>query len=83
MFPLRLTNWGTRQFHLLESSPMTDSEHNDSLFTDQTFVGLDLPEPIQRAVDDLGFTNLTKVQADVLPLSLAGRDIVAQAQTGS
>jgi len=83
LFPLRLTNWGTRQFHLLESSPMTDSEHNDSLFTDQTFVGLDLPEPIQRAVDDLGFTNLTKVQADVLPLSLAGRDIVAQAQTGS
>ena len=83
LFPLRLTNWGTRQFHLLESSPMTDSEDNGSLFTDQTFVGLDLPEPILRAVDDIGFTNLTKIQAEVLPISLGGRDVVAQAQTGS
>jgi len=62
---------------------MTDSEHHDSLFTDQTFVGLDLPEPILRAVDDIGFTNLTKIQAEVLPISLGGRDVVAQAQTGS
>jgi ATP-dependent RNA helicase RhlB len=62
---------------------MTEPEHAGSLFTDQTFDGLDLPEPIQRAIDDLGFTNLTQVQAEVLPISLAGRDIVAQAQTGS
>jgi superfamily II DNA/RNA helicase len=62
---------------------MTDSEDNGSLFTDQTFVGLDLPEPILRAVDDIGFTNLTKIQAEVLPISLGGRDVVAQAQTGS
>jgi len=62
---------------------MTESEHSESLFTDQTFDEMDLPEPIQRAVDDLGFSNLTRVQADVLPISLAGRDVVAQAQTGS
>jgi len=62
---------------------MTEPEHPGSYFTDQTFDELNLPEPIQRAIDDLGFSNLTKVQAEVLPLSLAGRDIVAQAQTGS
>jgi len=62
---------------------MTEPEHTGSLFTDQTFGELNLPEPIQRAIDDVGFTNLTQVQADVLPISLAGGDVVAQAQTGS
>jgi len=68
---------------MLESPPMTESEHSDTLFTDHTFGELDLPEPIQRAVDDQGFTRLTRVQAEVLPMSLEGRDVVAQAQTGS
>jgi ATP-dependent RNA helicase RhlB len=62
---------------------MTESERRATLFTEQTFDDLDLPEPIRRAVDDLGFTNLTMVQSEVLPISLAGRDVVAQAQTGS
>ena len=62
---------------------MTDTEHLGSLFTDQTFDDVDLPEPLRRAVDDLGFTHLTKVQAEVFPISLGGRDVVAQAQTGS
>jgi ATP-dependent RNA helicase RhlB len=62
---------------------MTESEHSNSLFTDQTFTDLDLPEPIQRAVDEQGFTHLTRVQAEVLPMALEGRDVVAQAQTGS
>jgi ATP-dependent RNA helicase RhlB len=62
---------------------MTDADPKGSLFTDQAFDGLDLPEPIRRAIDDLGFTRLTQVQAEVLPISLAGRDVVAQAQTGS
>ena len=62
---------------------MTQPEHPGSLLTDQTFNDVNLPEPIQRAVDDLGFSNLTKIQAEVLPISLTGRDVVAQAQTGS
>ena len=68
---------------MLESPPMTESRKSDSLFTDRTFHDLVLPEPIQRAVDDLGFTHLTRVQAEVLPVSLEGQDVVAQAQTGS
>jgi len=68
---------------VLESPPMTESRKSDTLFTDRTFHDLDLPEPIQRAIDDLGFTHLTRVQAEVLPVSLEGQDVVAQAQTGS
>jgi len=68
---------------VLESPPMTESGKSDTLFTDRTFQDLDLPETIQRAIDDLGFTHLTQVQAEVLPVSLEGQDVVAQAQTGS
>ncbi len=62
---------------------MTHTKRNDTLFSDLTFDAFDLPEPVRRAVDDLGFSQLTRVQAEVLPISLTGRDVVAQAQTGS
>ena len=62
---------------------MAQTSDGSSLFSDRTFSDLELPEPLQRAVHDLGFDRLTKVQAEVLPLALTGRDVVAQAQTGS
>ncbi len=62
---------------------MTTENAPDQLFTDTTFDQIALPEPLQRAVAELGFERLTRVQAQVLPLSLDGRDVVAQAQTGS
>ena len=62
---------------------MVTDERSTSLFTENTFDEFDLPESIQMAVKDLGFTHLTRVQAEVLPVSMAGRDVVAQAQTGS
>jgi len=61
----------------------TDSESSSQLFTPITFDEIPLPESIHQAIDELGFTNLTRVQAEVLPLTLEGRDVVAQAQTGS
>jgi ATP-dependent RNA helicase RhlB len=61
----------------------TDDESTSTLFTKTTFDDLELPEPLRRAVAELGFTHLTRVQAEVMPLTLAGRDVVAQAQTGS
>jgi ATP-dependent RNA helicase RhlB len=62
---------------------MTADQRSASLFTDHTFEELDLPELVLRAINEFGFTHLTQVQAEVLPVSLAGRDVVAQAQTGS
>jgi len=55
----------------------------DSLFTEATFDELDIPAEVRRAIDELGFTRLTRVQKEVLPLTLAGRDVVVQAQTGT
>jgi ATP-dependent RNA helicase RhlB len=62
---------------------MTDTADADPLFSDLTFDQIDLPEELSRAVSELGFQRLTRVQAEVLPLTLAGRDVAAQAQTGS
>ncbi|MEE4271238.1 MAG: DEAD/DEAH box helicase [Thermoanaerobaculales bacterium] len=62
---------------------MSDDTATDQLFSDLTFNDVDLPDELRSAVADLGFERLTRVQAEVLPLSLEGRDIVAQAQTGS
>jgi ATP-dependent RNA helicase RhlB len=51
--------------------------------TDVKFTDLDLPEELQRGVADCGFERLTPVQADSLPITLQGRDLAVQAQTGS
>ncbi|MCL3862402.1 DEAD/DEAH box helicase [Actinotalea sp. K2] len=46
-------------------------------------VDLGLPEPILRAVLDLGFTRPTPIQSEAIPALLAGRDITGVAQTGT
>ncbi|MBI5014551.1 MAG: DEAD/DEAH box helicase [Deltaproteobacteria bacterium] len=47
------------------------------------FTDLDLPEELQRGIADCGFARLTPVQAQSLPITLQGRDLAVQAQTGS
>ncbi len=47
------------------------------------FSGLNLGEPLRRSLGEIGYSQMTPVQAASLPLILAGRDVVAQAQTGS
>jgi len=42
-----------------------------------------LPEPLQRAVADLGFTEATDIQRSAIPALLEGRDVVGIAQTGT
>jgi ATP-dependent RNA helicase RhlB len=54
-----------------------------TLFSRRTFDEFDLPEPVRAGLRDSGFEHCTLVQADVLPLTLAGRDVAAQAQTGT
>ncbi len=44
---------------------------------------LSLPPALQQALDALSFDTLTPVQVQALPSLLAGRDVIAQAQTGS
>lgn len=42
-----------------------------------------LPQPIQKALEQLGFTQLTPIQEKSIPLALEGKDLIACAQTGS
>ena len=42
-----------------------------------------LPEPVLRAVAEMGFTEASPIQEAAIPLLLEGRDIIAQAQTGT
>ncbi len=50
---------------------------------DAPFSQLNLPEPLQRAIDDLGFSSMTAIQRLVLPKTLQGEDIAAQGRTGT
>ena len=48
-----------------------------------SFKKLNLSENIEKAVSDAGYTNPTPVQLQTIPMILAGRDIMATAQTGT
>lgn len=47
------------------------------------FNELSLPEPLLRAIAELGFDNCTEIQGLTLPVIADGNDIAAQAQTGT
>ncbi|WP_024329354.1 DEAD/DEAH box helicase [Thioalkalivibrio sp. ALR17-21] len=48
-----------------------------------TFAGLNLAEPLLRALSAAGYTHPTPIQAGAIPEVLAGRDLLAAAQTGT
>ena len=47
------------------------------------FIQLDLTEPLLRAVEDLGFTDATEIQAQSIPIIREGRDMIGRSQTGT
>lgn len=49
----------------------------------KSFRELDLPEPLLKATQELGFDSCTEIQGLSLPVIAAGHDIAAQAQTGT
>src|SRR5215467_1606075 len=57
---------------------MTDSR-SDSI----TFASLGLKPEVMQGVRQAGFTQCTPIQAQTLPIALAGRDVAGQAQTGT
>lgn len=48
-----------------------------------TFDELPLPAAIMQGIRDTGFSTCTPIQAQTLPLSLSGKDVAGQAQTGT
>jgi ATP-independent RNA helicase DbpA len=50
---------------------------------DHSFASLELKAELLSNLESLEFNSMTAIQAQALPLILAGRDVVAQGQTGS
>ncbi len=57
---------------------MTDA-HTDSV----AFASLGLIDEVMAGIKQAGFVNCTPIQAQTLPIALAGRDVAGQAQTGT
>ena len=51
--------------------------------TSSAFVHLDLPKSQLDNLNQLGYSNMTPIQEEALPLALGGHDLIAQAKTGS
>jgi ATP-dependent RNA helicase RhlB len=47
------------------------------------FSDLSLPEQLMQGINQAGFSDCTPIQAQTLPLSLNGKDVAGQAQTGT
>jgi ATP-dependent RNA helicase RhlE len=47
------------------------------------FAQLQLAAPLARAVADMGYTSMTPIQAQAIPVVLQGRDVMGAAQTGT
>ncbi|MFB2539762.1 DEAD/DEAH box helicase, partial [Acinetobacter sp. c3-l95] len=47
------------------------------------FTDFDLAEPLQQALEGLGFTSPTPVQEQAIPAALEGKDLLVSSQTGS
>ena len=45
------------------------------------FTELNLPEPVLKGIEDVGFTELTAVQEESIPLALAGNDVAGLSRT--
>jgi len=56
---------------------------SDAHLSQLTFESLQIPESVKRGIAELGYTRCTPIQAQTLPVALAGRDVAGQAQTGT
>jgi superfamily II DNA/RNA helicase len=48
-----------------------------------SFSNLSLAEPLARAVADMGYEQMTPIQAQAIPVVLTGKDVMGAAQTGT
>ncbi|MEZ5543226.1 MAG: ATP-dependent RNA helicase RhlB [Pseudomonadota bacterium] len=51
--------------------------------TDVAWNSFSLPAELMQGIEDAGFSRCTPIQAETLPVALAGRDVAGQAQTGT
>ena len=51
---------------------------SDAHLSQLTFESLNIAESLKRGVAELGYTRCTPIQAQTLPVALAGRDVVVK-----
>ena len=68
-----------------EASPESEAElaHSPEAEAISGFARLGLIEPLLQSIRELGFEEPTPIQRQAIPLLLEGRDVIAQAQTGT
>jgi ATP-dependent RNA helicase RhlB len=67
----------------LEPQPIAPRPNSPRFLTKTRFTDFDLPDQLFSGLKDAGFDWCTPIQAQVLPLALAGKDVAGQAQTGT
>jgi ATP-dependent RNA helicase RhlB len=67
----------------LQVSAIHKAKMSDAHLSQLTFDSLNIPESVKRGIAEQGFTRATPIQAQTLPIALAGRDVAGQAQTGT
>jgi len=55
----------------------------EEIFAGQTFTDLGLRSSVVKGCEAAGFTNPTKIQAQLIPLVLSGKDVLGQSRTGT
>jgi ATP-dependent RNA helicase RhlB len=67
----------------LQVSAIHKEQMSDAHLSQLTFESLNIAESLKRGIAELGYTRCTPIQAQTLPVALAGRDVAGQAQTGT
>jgi ATP-dependent RNA helicase DDX18/HAS1 len=72
-----------------EEEPIVDedvvaaSSVKKGFFSEDSFSSLPLTEATQKAITEMGYYKMTKIQEKSIPLLLGGKDLIGAAQTGS
>ncbi|KAF9229651.1 DEAD-domain-containing protein [Gyrodon lividus] len=66
-----------------ESPSITSVTSQEDVLGREPFSSLELSEPTNKALADMGFKTMTPVQAKTIPPLLAGKDVLGAARTGS
>jgi ATP-dependent RNA helicase RhlB len=56
---------------------------SDAHLSQLTFDSLQIADSLKQGIAELGYSRATPIQAQTLPVALAGRDVAGQAQTGT
>ncbi|HVZ94625.1 MAG TPA: DEAD/DEAH box helicase [Phycisphaerales bacterium] len=59
------------------------SEEWEEIFNQQTFTDLGLRNSVVKGCEEAGFKHPTKIQAQLIPMMLSGKDVLGQSRTGT